>query len=455
MNARVSTEPEMLRLAVGVRGIVQGVGFRPFVYNAARAAGLTGWVLNQSDLVWIEVQGPTDRVTAFVAALRNQAPPQARVDSVETRSLEVLPGPQRPFEIRESQPGSRPRPATPADLGTCPDCLAEIRTPGERRYRYPFTNCTNCGPRWSIISGLPYDRPRTSMARFEMCSDCRAEYENPSDRRFHAQPIACPHCGPHLSLLNPSGEQLAADDEALRRAATAIVAGQVLAIKGLGGFQLLVDAGNGSAVALLRTRKRRPDKPLAVMTPDLATAERLCHVSAEESAVLCSHQAPIVLLRRRAAAGVADAVAPGNPYLGVMLPYTPLHHLLLAAVDRPVVCTSGNLAEEPMAITLDDALDRLAPIADLFLTHDRPIVRPVDDSVARLGPSGLELFRRARGFAPLPIGIGAGPVRRESGGLESESAPFLCLALGGTLEEYGRVGDPAAGGAQSARGRSG
>lgn len=412
------TEPR--RLAIRVAGVVQGVGFRPFVYKAARAEGLSGWVANQADMVLVEVQGPAEHIERFLDVLRNSPPPQARVERLEVEPIAVQPGPPEPFAIRASR-GGEPRPATPADLATCADCLAEIRTPGERRYRYPFTNCTNCGPRWSIIEGLPYDRTRTSMAGFAMCADCRAEYERPADRRFHAQPIACPHCGPQLTLRDGTGAEIAQRDDALRRAAAALRDGQIVALKGLGGFQLVVDATNASAVARLRQRKRRPDRPLAVMMTDLAQAERYCQLSADEAAVLRSHQAPILLLRRRAdAPPLAPGVAPGNPYLGVMLPYTPLHWLLLDDVARPLVCTSGNLSEEPMATRLDDALERLGPIADLVLTHDRPIARPVDDSVARVGPTGLELLRRARGFAPLPIAL-------------DEPAPVI-LALGGHLK---------------------
>jgi hydrogenase maturation protein HypF len=421
MNRSPAQQSDLQRLAVRVRGVVQGVGFRPFVYRVARQARLTGWVLNQSDTVLIEVQGEPQRLDDFVSALRREAPPQARIDSLEVQPIALDPASLDGFQIRASTGGRQPRPATPADLATCPECQAEIRTPGERRYQYPFTNCTNCGPRWSIIAGLPYDRPRTSMAGFPMCADCQAEYDDPADRRFHAQPVACPRCGPMLFLMDRSGVELARADAALTRTAAALADGKILALKGLGGFQLLVDATHAAAVRLLRERKRRPDKPLAIMAVDLSQAEQLCHVSADEAQALQSHQAPILLLRQRSdGLRIASEVAPGNPYLGVMLPYTPLHHLLLDAVGRPLVCTSGNLSEEPMAITLDDAVERLGPIADLILTHNRPIVRPVDDSVARIGPTGLEIFRRARGFAPLPIAL-------------EHDTPVI-LALGGHLK---------------------
>ena len=400
------------RLAITVRGVVQGVGFRPFVFNTAHGEGLTGWVRNEVDTVRIEVQGGADRIDAFLDTLRKGHPPRARIDSLEVCETACGPDPDETFQIRVSSGSSAPRPTIPADLATCEECLAEIGDPHQRRYGYPFTNCTNCGPRWSIVERLPYDRPHTSMASFAMCPDCRAEYEDPTDRRFHAQPIACPRCGPSLSLVDSNARETAAGDDALRAAVDALLAGRIVAVKGLGGFQLLADATSAGAVAELRRRKQRPDRPFALMLSSLDEVRRRCDVSPQEGRALCSHEAPILLLRRRVAAGdcaadfpddIAPAVAPGNPYLGVMLPYTPLHHLLTAAVARPIVCTSGNLAEEPMATTTGDALIRLGSIADLILTHDRRIVRPVDDSVARVGPDGLQLLRRARGFAPLPV----------------------------------------------------
>ena len=414
-----------IRAAIAVGGVVQGVGFRPFVYNAARRLALVGSVRNDADSVRIEVQGSAEAVDALVRLLRESPPLQARIDRLEVARL-ALRHDETAFVIGAGSRGS-PRPILPADLATCGECLREVQTPGERRHRYPFTNCTNCGPRWSIIEQLPYDRPRTSMAGFAMCADCRAEYENPGDRRFHAQPIACPACGPSLALMDSHGTRLAAGDDALRKAAGAILRGGIVALKGLGGFQLVVDATSQPAVERLRQRKRRPDKPLAVMVASLDAAARLCRVDGEETRWLASHQAPIVLLRRLDAgnahddagpeAPLAPGVAPGNPYLGLMLPYTPLHHLLCEAVARPIVCTSGNLSEEPMALAAEEALERLGTIADLLLVHDRPIVRPVDDSVGRVGPDGFQLLRRARGFAPLPVDLGAdGPAILAVGG---------------------------------------
>jgi hydrogenase maturation protein HypF len=439
------------RLAITVRGVVQGVGFRPFVYNAACERGLIGWVRNEADMVRIEVQGDSAALDSLVEAIRHAAPPQARVETVDVREIpaEPLPTAGAPvFKIIMSEGTAPPRPTIPADLATCDECLAEIRDPAQRRYGYPFTNCTRCGPRWSIIERLPYDRPRTSMAAFVMCPDCQAEYDNPADRRFHAQPIACPRCGPMLQLLDPTGRETAAGQAAFDATVQMLLSGKIVALKGLGGFQLLVDATNAEAVARLRQRKRRPDRPFALMLPTLDDVKHHCHVTEQEARELLSHQSPIVLLRRRAECDAASGsqpangihhssfiihhsstpfpllgVAPGNPYLGVMLPYTPLHHLLMAAVARPLVCTSGNLSEEPMAIAVEDAIKRLGTITDAILTHNRPIVRPVDDSIVRVGPDGPQTLRRARGFAPLPIELD----------VEPGDAPAI-LAVGGHLK---------------------
>ena len=329
-----------------VHGVVQGVGFRPFVFNAARHWDLAGWVLNEADTVRIEVAGSSDRVKSFLETLRESPPTQAQIDAIDVVEVDSranhLPD---EFEIRASQGVAAPRPTIPADLATCAECLTEIHTESERRYRYPFTNCTNCGPRWSIIERLPYDRPHTSMATFEMCADCRREYEDPTDRRFHAQPIACPACGPQLELLDVMGRHVEAGDEALRLAVSAVHDGQVVAVKGLGGFQLLVDATNDDAVRRTRDRKRRYDKPLAVMIRSLEEVRQRCLVSDEEADMLQGSEAPILLLRLRndeaATADIAPTVAPANPYLGVMLPYTPLHHLLMDAIDRLPSCAQA------------------------------------------------------------------------------------------------------------------
>ena len=397
------------RVAVTVRGIVQGVGFRPFAYQAATARGLTGWVRNDADVVRIEVQGDSAALDSFLDALRHSAPSQSRIDALEAREIEPVPvlgGVAESFQILASDGAASPRPTIPADLAMCPECLAEIRDASQRRHKYPFTNCTNCGPRWSIIEQLPYDRQRTSMAGFAMCDACRAEYTNPADRRFHAQPIACPDCGPRVQLLDCLGHATSEGESAMGDAVQAVLDGRIVAMKGLGGFQLLVDATNTEAVVRLRERKRRPERPFALMMPSLEIAQQYCRVSPVEAQELMSPAAPIVLLRRAVSPGVlplSASIAPGNPCLGVMLPYTPLHHLLVAAVGRPMVCTSGNLSEEPMAILLEDAIVRLGPIADVMLTHDRPIVRPVDDSIVRCDGNGIQILRRARGFAPQSI----------------------------------------------------
>jgi hydrogenase maturation protein HypF len=411
MSGDDSSNPPALplrRVAVTVQGIVQGVGFRPFVYKQARAESLSGWVRNDSGTVSIELQGQPAAIERFLASLRDRGPPQAQIDQLDVHELLPAVG-EMDFAISHSRDQASPRPGLPADLATCSDCLQEIFDPGQRRFRYPFTNCTNCGPRWSIIERVPYDRAHTSMRAFAMCAACRGEYEDPADRRFHAQPIACPACGPQLQLLDNQGRQVADREDALQAALAALTAGKVLALKGMGGFQLIADATNPLAVASLRQRKRRPHKPLAVMMANLSQVRCYCELSEREAEVLSSPAAPILLLRLRPGDPAPNAlsadVAPGNPYLGVMLPYTPLHHLIAADFARPIICTSGNLSEEPMVISTTDAIQRLGAIADLILTHDRPIVRPVDDSVGRVDEDQLQLFRRARGYAPLPLKI--------------------------------------------------
>ena len=393
----------MSRLSIEVQGVVQGVGFRPFVYRIALARKLVGWVRNRPDGVEIEVQGLQAALDDFLRALRDEKPAPARIHAISTRAIEDLPT-ESAFTIRASGDSAKTRPSVPADLAMCADCKAEMDTPSERRYRYPFTNCTYCGPRYSIIAGLPYDRPRTAMRAFPLCEACSAQYSDPSDRRFHAQPIACPVCGPKISLKDAHGALRAEGEAALREAAADLAAGRVLALKGLGGYQLLVDATSDAAVALLRTRKHREEKPFAVMFPDLDSLSRACEVSEAEMAILQSIEAPILLLTAQDG-GISNSVAPGNPNLGAFLPYTPLHRLLLSLVDRPLVCTSGNLSDEPMCIDDDEALDRLGDVADAFLVHNRPVLRPVDDSVGRVEGGALHLLRRARGFAPLPLPV--------------------------------------------------
>jgi hydrogenase maturation protein HypF len=398
------------RLRVTVRGAVQGVGFRPFVYRLARELGLNGFVMNSPQGVSIEVEGDPAQLELCALRLGRDRPPRAVIQSLESSWLDAIP--YAGFEIRESAQEGTPTAVVLPDVATCDDCRREIFDPANRRYHYPFTNCTNCGPRFSIIEGLPYDRARTSMRAFTMCPACQREYDDPDDRRFHAQPNACPTCGPRLSLWDAAGAELAVRDDALRAAAAALRDGRIVAVKGLGGFHFMVDASNGSAVATLRERKHREEKPFALMYACLADVIEDCRLSAAEARLLESPECPIVLLRRRDRSNsgrVASAVAPGNPYLGVMLSYTPLHHLLLAEVDRPVVATSGNLSDEPIAKDERLALDRLGGIADLFLVHDRPIVRHVDDSIACVMLGRELVTRRARGYAPLPV-----PLRREA-----------------------------------------
>lgn len=390
------------RLSLHVEGIVQGVGFRPFVYTLARSVGVTGWVKNTAQGVFIEIEGTAAQLQSFQERLETEKPEHAWLQRVEATPLESIG--DQDFRILPSSETSAKTALILPDLATCPTCLAEMWQPTNRRYRYPFINCTHCGPRFSIVRSLPYDRPHTTMAGFPLCPDCRSEYEDPCDRRFHAQPNACPTCGPHLELWDRKGSCLEQHDPALQQAAAALLHGEVLALKGLGGFHLMVDATCEEAVQQLRQRKHRPDKPLAVMFPSLAMLRDYCEVSDAAAQVLQSAAAPIVLLPLRTdGAMLAPGVAPGNPSIGAMLPYTPLHHLLLAEVNRPVVATSGNLSGEPICIDERDALDRLGQIADVFLVHNRPIARPVDDSIVQMVQERPVTLRRARGYAPFPV----------------------------------------------------
>lgn len=405
------------RLRVRVVGAVQGVGFRPFIYRLASEHQLTGWVNNDSQGVTIEVEGPHDALEKFLLRIESEKPLLARIQGLEPSFLD--PVGYQTFEIRESADTGVKTALVLPDIAICRDCLRDIGDPSNRRYRYPFTNCANCGPRYSIIKSLPYDRPNTTMRVFRMCPACRAEYENPLDRRFHAQPIACPECGPHLELWCEDSSVLAAGDNALRLASDALWRGQIIALKGLGGFQLLCNACDEHAVRRLRRHKHREEKPFALMFHSLDAVEQHCEVDALEKRLLRAPESPIVLLRRRTnnlpvtrfasnknAGGpfaIAPSVAPGNPSLGVMLPYTGLHHLLMAAIGFPVVATSGNLSDEPICTDEREALERLRGVADLFLVHNRAISRHVDDSVARVLMGRELVLRRARGYAPLPV----------------------------------------------------
>jgi hydrogenase maturation protein HypF len=392
------------RCLLRVTGTVQGVGFRPFVYRHAVALGLTGSVQNDSAGVLIDVEGDADRIAELRRRLVHEAPPLARVVSVTAQDVSPV-GDGQGFRIIESADSGRPDVPVSIDTATCAECLAEVDDPANRRYRYPFTNCTNCGPRYTIVRSVPYDRPATTMASFPMCPACQAEYDDPADRRFHAQPNACPVCGPQLAWRQPDGALEATGAAALEGAVDALLGGRIVAVKGIGGYHLAVDATDEAAVRELRRRKARDDKPFAVMVADLATAHQLCALDDTAVAALATPRRPIVLAPRHAGAPVASALAPGLPELGLFLPYSPLHHLLLADVGRPLVMTSGNVSDEPIAHDDSDALRRLGGLVDGFLTHDRPIHIRCDDSVARAAPGRLHVLRRSRGYAPEPIAL--------------------------------------------------
>ena len=399
----------IVRIRVG--GVVQGVGFRPFVYRLAHEHDLKGWVRNTSGNVEIEVDGDEDRVKNFLVDLEAKAPPLARIGSIDI----TYPSPEshnkyatyekyekfEKFEIRESTSQEGKYQLVSPDIATCEDCLSDIFSPADRRYRYPFTNCTNCGPRFTIIEDIPYDRPNTTMRKFQMCPQCQQEYDDPLDRRFHAQPNACPQCGPELSLVDSNGNALQYND-VIKASGELLRAGSILALRGLGGFQLACDATNEEAINLLRRRKRRASKPFAVMMATLEDIERHCFMSPEEGKLLRSPECPIVLLRwKHSSSNISPSVAPNLKYLGSMLPYTPLHHLLLRESAKPLVMTSGNLSEEPIAKDNDEGLRRLGGIADYFLLHNRDIHARYDDSVFFMTGTPQSI-RRARGYAPFP-----------------------------------------------------
>ena len=403
------------RTVILVKGVVQGVGFRPFVYQVATAKKLNGHVVNTASGVEIDVEGPADKIDSLIEEIRIKAPPLSHIIDIETVNME--PSGRSGFRIGDSIAGPEGHQLVSPDTCTCDDCLAELLNPQDRRYRYPFINCTNCGPRFTIIEELPYDRRSTTMNRFVMCPECQSEYEDPTDRRFHAEPNACPECGPQLWLTDSNGNTVPAED-VITAAASALRAGKVLALKGLGGFQLACLATSEETVERLRLRKRRPHKPFALMTLSAAEASLRCHVSPEERELLESAQRPVVLLRRLDNSDIADAVAPRLDHLGVMLPSTPMHFLLLDEVRTPLVMTSGNLSEEPICRTSYEAMARLSTIADLFLMHDRRIKSTYDDSVMMVENGLPVMLRRARGYAPLPVKL---PAHIKTG--ESTEAP--------------------------------
>jgi hydrogenase maturation protein HypF len=422
---------QRVRVAIRVGGVVQGVGFRPFVHGLALRLDVAGFVGNDVRGVFVEAEGPARQVKAFAEALRTQAPPLAVVDHVETR--EIPPIGDTGFRVVASPAGGAADTLISADSATCADCLRELRDPGDRRFRYPFVNCTNCGPRFTIVRGVPYDRPLTTMAAFALCAECKQEYEDPADRRFHAQPVCCPACGPTLRFEPGGGEPILATVEALRQ-------GKVVAIKGLGGYHLAVGARHEEAARRLRRRKHREDKPFAVMVADLAQARELADVDAVAERALSGRRRPIVLLPKKA--DLADAVAPGNRRIGLMLPYTPLHHLLLEATG-PIVLTSANVSDEPI-VYRDEDLGRLKDIADAFLAHDRPIHLRTDDSVVRISRGEAQLQRRSRGYAPEPVTLRR-PAKQHLLGCGAELKNTFCLAKGrhafvshhiGDLENY-------------------
>ncbi len=444
------TDTLMLR-SDGVRqrftvvGVVQGVGFRPFVHRLATDLGLAGFVGNDSGAVFIEVQGPLARIDEFGRRLRAEAPPLAQINTVSTADVETSRLGGNGFRIVDSQPAPGATTPIPPDIAVCDDCIAELFSPADRRYRHPFVTCTNCGPRFTIIRALPYDRPATTMSTFAMCDRCALEYRNPADRRFHAQPIACPDCGPTLWFRSDS-DRVEGADAALAATQRALAAGAVVAIKGIGGYHLACVVDDEAAVGALRSRKARGAKPFAMLVRDLDIARRYAHIDDDEAAVLAGPARPIVLLRRHADAPVADAVAPDSPLLGLMLPYSPIHHLLLAPVpgaDAEVpdalVLTSANRCDEPICFTESDAVQRLPILCDGVLDHNRPIHVPCDDSVVRV-LDGRELpVRRSRGYAPLPVDLGRhGPAVLAVGG---ELKNTFCLTDGSRAYMSGHIGD--------------
>ncbi len=459
MNDQTLRSPRV-RVKVALRGVVQGVGFRPFVHRLATELALAGWVNNSPQGVLLEVESERPAVAEFLKRLQSEKPPLSSIQSMETTWLDAAGF--NTFEIRASTAGGDKTALVMPDIATCPECRREIFDPKNRRFGYPFTNCTHCGPRFSLIESLPYDRANTAMKNFIMCPACQSEYDDPGDRRFHAQPNACPVCGPqlefwrgraHAHTAEPwpcshqhSHEVLAGGHDALLAAAEAIRAGNIVALKGIGGFHLLVDARNENAVRRLREHKHREEKPFALLFPSLECVQSVCEVSPLEQRLLCSPEAPIVLLAKivNHKSSIVNAVAPGNPNLGVMLPSNPLYHLLLAALAFPVVATSGNLSDEPLCTDELEAVERLRGIADFFLVHNRPIVRHVDDSIVRVMLGREMVLRRARGYAPLPITLNPRPSTLDPQPILAVGAHLknsVALAVGGNVFISQHIGD--------------
>ncbi|MGI8749930.1 MAG: carbamoyltransferase HypF, partial [Thermoleophilaceae bacterium] len=428
------------RVRARVEGVVQGVGFRPFVYRLASELALDGWVLNDPRGVLVEAEGEPVALESLLKRLSADAPPLASVERVSSEDVATddVPG----FRIVESGTGGEAEALVSPDAATCADCLAEVLDPQDRRHRYAFTNCTNCGPRFTIVEGVPYDRPLTTMAGFLMCERCQAEYDDPADRRFHAQPNACPRCGPALALRDVEGGPLEAFDP-LAGAASALRDGRVVAVKGLGGYHLACRADDEQATASLRERKHREDKPFGLMAAGVGEARELVELTPVEEELLVGRERPIVIARRRRGAPVAAAVAPGSPDLGVMLPYTPLHHLLLAEAGTTLVMTSANVSDEPIAYQDDEARERLRGIADLFLVHDRPIHMRTDDSVVRSVDAGSGrplMLRRSRGYVPGSLDLPV-PARMPVLAYGAELKSTFCVAKGQRAWVGHHIGD--------------
>ena len=415
------------RVQLKIEGIVQGVGFRPFVFRVARELGLAGWIMNGAEGVLIEAEGTADAVDLLLDRLRTGCPPGANIERMTLYSIPAVG--DTVFTIQPSHEAGTKQLAMSPDLATCADCLVELFDPTDRRFHYPWLSCAQCGPRMSMVTLVPYDRANTTMSRFALCEDCLAEYDAPDNRRFHAESTACPACGPTVSLWGTDGKVLAEGEEALRRTCRIIRAGGVVAVKGIGGFHLWVDATSEEAVQLLRARKHRAHKPFAVMFPALETIRTHCALSSGEAEQLLSPAAPVVILQRREQTSLAEGIAPCNSTVGAMLPSAPVHHLLMRELGTPVVATSGNLSDEPIVTDEQEAVRRLAGIADSFLIHDRPIARPMDDSVVRMAESGPLILRRARGLVPRAIrlseslaGLVEGPVLAVGGHLKNTVA---------------------------------